>query len=127
MSDFAVYLIGFISVALGVYTIRSYHKKAGRFRAEGAETTAKIVDITGSRKNLKALISYEAAGEEQTAELDYYSSGMKVGDNIKIYVSGESPQDFMYINKGPTIMGALFILIGIILFLKPVIQHFFSI
>jgi len=114
MENFAVLMLGIMSTGLGVYGLWSRMEKRKRLHIEGSEVIATIVKISGMRRNRKAWISYISGGQEHKVELDYYSERMRVGDQIKILVNNENPQDFMYDSgEGPTCLCIFFIILGI--------------
>lgn len=123
MNDFPILLISLIFIGLGTYTILSYNKKLNRLRNEGREIIATIVEISGMRRNRKAYIEYTVEGKKQTVELSYYSDSMRVGGNVRIYVDTKNAQDYVFIGKGPVGMGILFIVIGILMFLRVLVFY----
>ena len=113
MKKDVILLIGVIFIGLGIYAIWSYTKKLNRFRIDGYEAIATIVNISGMYDNHKAFITYTIEGNEYIVELNYYSNSMRVGDKVKIYVNSQNPQNYIYVGNAPIFIGALFIVIGI--------------
>ncbi|TYQ13262.1 UNVERIFIED_CONTAM: uncharacterized protein DUF3592 [Acetivibrio alkalicellulosi] len=111
---FSVIGLTFIAAAVAVYISNSNFKKNAQ------ETTATITDIYvyGSRGDTDhdVFVKYNVGGREYNQLLNYYTSSMYVGQEIKIYYDLNEPSRI----RGASIMveiiliilGAVFFLIG---------------
>ena len=115
MRYFLFLLMGVVFIWVGIYSIWSDVKKLNLFRIEGYEVIASITEISKSRDDERAFITYTAAGKEQTVALYYYTSSMRVGDKVKIYVNDADPQDYVYVGTGPIMLCVLMVFMGIVL------------
>ena len=96
-----------------------------KFMKTAIETTGKITDVYVSRDtdgdtNRDVYVAFEVNGEEYSGHSSYSSSGMREGQDIKIYYNPNNPNNFKV--EGETtfttiifgILGAVFFLIGFI-------------
>ena len=94
------------------------------FKSTAKETEAKITDIYTSRDSdgdtsHTVYVSYSIKGQEYSGRLNYYTSGMREGQNVTIYYDPANPGDFrgggaavaLYILG---IMGIVFFIVGFI-------------
>lgn len=94
----AVFLsVGLLTIGIGIGMFASYQS----FKRTAVETDAIITDIDvyrrssgGESKTSRIVwIRYGFDGEEYENTLGYYSSGMRKGDSVKIYVNPDNPSD----------------------------------
>lgn len=99
-------------------SIAIYHiKKRNLLSHEGEQVIATISSIRGRRKHKRAYIRYIFNNEEYETKLAYYSSTMRIGDEVELYVNKDDPEDYVYASNGPIVYGVILIFVGILPFL----------
>lgn len=91
------FLFGVIFVIIAAANIAGWEE----FRKDAVSVNATITDIDthterrGKKKKTyhDVFVEYEYEGVTYSDELDYYTSGMREGDDVEIYVDPERPSD----------------------------------
>ena len=113
MEDLFPIFFGIIFALTGFFVTISHIKKRNLLSYEGEQVIATITSIRGGRKHRRAYIRYIFNNEEYETKLYYYSSAMRIGDDVELYINKDDPEDYVYAGNGPIILGIIFIVIGI--------------
>ena len=112
-----------ICVVLAICSLFVVHlqsTKWSEFKQNAQETTAVITDIktkrtrNGTRKRkTKHIVNvrYTVDGQEYNTRLNYYSSGMHEGGEVKLYYDPENPSETM---SDPTVSNIVLSVLGVI-------------
>ena len=113
---------GIILALLGASVSINHIKKRNLLSHEGEQVIATITSISRRRKHRRAYVRYIFNNEEYETKLDYYSSEMRIGDYVELYINKDDPEDYVYAGNGPVVLGVIFIVIGIVplLFLQHI-------
>jgi len=122
----ALFHIGSILITcIGIYLSISHLINLKHFKNNGFKAEATIIDIQveqDKRKDrqiphdkYKVYISYTTSGTTKKAELNFYSSSMKIGDTIQIYIDNSDHDKFIYAGIDPVVGGIMFSAIGMVL------------
>ena len=98
----------------GAFIAINHIKKRNLLSHEGEQVIATITSIRGRRKHRRAYIRYIFNNEEYETMLYYYSSSMRIGDDVELYINKDDPEDYVYAGNGPIELGVIFIVIGIV-------------
>ena len=123
MEDLFLIFFGIIFALTGSFITISHIKKRNLLRHEGEQVISTITSISRRRKHRRAYIRYIFNNEEYETKLYYYSSAMRIGDDVELYVNKDDPEDYVYAGNGPIVLGVIFIVIGIfmpLLFLQHI-------
>lgn len=113
MEDLFPVFFGIIFASTGSF-IAIYHiKKRNLLRHEGEQVIATITSISRRRKHRRAYVRYIFNNEEYETKLDYYSSEMRIGDYVELYINKDDPEDYVYAGNGPIVLGVILIAVGI--------------
>ena len=122
MRDLFPIFFGIIFALYGSSVAIYYIKKRNLLSHEGEQVTATITSIRGRRKHRRVYIRYIFNNEVYEAKLGYYSSSMRIGDDVELYINKDDPEDYIYAGNGPIVLGVIFIVIGIFVLLS-FLQH----
>jgi len=108
----AIFLfIGILFALIGAILI--YKNNEFKKTAVGGEATIvdiyKSVDSDGDTSHT-VMVEYSVDGKKYKGTLDYYTAGMGVGDNVKIFYDPNNPNDF--IGDGSNIGMLIFVILG---------------
>ena len=113
MEDLFTISFGIIFALIGSFVTISHIRKRNLLSHEGEQVIATITSIHGDR----AYIRYIFNNEEYETKLYYYSSTMRIGDDVELYINKDDPKDYVYAGNGPIVLGVIFIVIGIFVLL----------
>lgn len=123
MEDLFTISFGIIFVLIGSFVTISHIRKRNLLSHEGEQVIATITSIheDGDRERW-AYIRYIFNNEEYETKLYYYSSTMRIGDDVELYINKDDPKDYVYAGNGPIVLGVIFIVIGVFVSLS-FLQH----
>jgi len=113
MEDLFTISFGIIFALIGSFVTISHIRKRNLLSHEGEQVIATITSIHGGRERKRAYIRYIFNNEEYETKLYYYSSTMRIGDDVELYINKDDPKDYVYAGNGPIVLGVIFIVIGI--------------
>ena len=116
-------LIGCIFIAVGVLL----YKVDSKYKKYGIETTAVIEEISShighkNRREHDVIVSYYAGDQHYEEELGYYSSSMRIGDEVTIYYLPDNPRKISK-KGGIMLLTIIFSSIGGLMAIVAVLVH----
>ena len=86
--------IGLITLGLGVWL----YINTQSFKENAKQTEARIIDIQSEYRNedidYNVYVTFNVDGKIYYGELNYYTSSMNIGDQVKIYYDPDNPNNF---------------------------------
>ena len=106
-------IVGSLFAVIGFF----WMKLPLKIRITGVKTTATISDINlrstlDEKKEYDVNIKYYVDGRSYGGLLDYYYTGMYIGQEVNVYYNPEHPGEF--VTTGDVIMIGMFFLMGLI-------------
>ncbi len=114
-------VIGIVLVAVSLLVLFLMLNGHQTFMKTAVKATATISQIQASGDSHTVIVTYQTAAGPQTARLNQYNSGMRIGQTMEVYYLPDKPQElrssgmFGAVLPGAIlfVMGAVFILFGL--------------
>lgn len=118
-------LIGCIFIAVGVLL----YKIDNRYKENGVETTAVIEEIGthighNGRREHAVIVSYTAGDHRYEEELGFYSSSMRIGDEVTIYYLPDNPRKITK-KEGGKLLSIIFSSVGAVMAIVAIAVHLY--
>ena len=136
MKKYKDYLIGIIFLIVGIVLLvifSIFNIIDNNFKKDAIKTVGIIQDIiydyVGEDTDIDVIISYQDSKEiKHIAKSNYYSNTMRIGDEITVYYKDDNPSKIVvekndFVSYIPFILSSLFIILGIVLIIVPILNQ----